>query len=308
MIHTVYRPTNFDEFLGNEEIKKNLQNMLENQQKMPHSFLFSGNNGCGKTTLARIMAKELGGSEFSIREINGSNDNGVDIAREIEQLARTRPLDGTVNVMILDEVHMTTKNFQNSLLKILEEPPEFTYFFLCTTNPEKLLNPVKSRCTHFTIKNPSTPELAKLLKNIAKKQNKTISNLVVRKIIDEMEGIPRNCLVSLEIALNAESEEEALIAITNSSMMELENVIELCRAILKKESWARKTEIIKGISDEPETVRRTILGYFSTVLLGTDVSKHKIAYLCLDIFANNYFDCGKSGLIKNTFEIHNEEF
>ena len=142
-LYRKYRPTTLDQMVGNEATIKSLKKELENGS---HTFLFTGNAGCGKTTLARIIAKEVGAGELSIREINSADNRGIDTAREVMEQMRFNPSDGDALVWILDEVHMISSAGPNAFLKALEDTPSHCYFFLCTTNPEKLISPLKTRC------------------------------------------------------------------------------------------------------------------------------------------------------------------
>ena len=141
-LYNKYRPQTPEEIYGNDLAIKSIRSELN---KGAHVFLLTGPGGCGKTTTARVFARQLGADELSIHELNSSENRGIDSVREIMEQIRYTPLDGGKTVYILDEMHQQTSASQNALLKVLEECPEHCYFFLCTTNPEKLIQPLKTR-------------------------------------------------------------------------------------------------------------------------------------------------------------------
>ena len=163
-LYRKYRPSTLDEMVGNEATIKSLKAELENGS---HVFLMTGPAGCGKTTLARIMAKEVNAGPLSIHEINSAENRGIDTAREIMEQMRYNPSDGDAIVWILDEMHQITSAGQNALLKALEDTPEHCYFFLCTTDPQKLIAPLKTRCSIINVKPLTNEEMTYLLKRTA---------------------------------------------------------------------------------------------------------------------------------------------
>ena len=153
-LHIDYRPADFDEILGNEETIKSIKSILARDEDRPHAWMFVGPSGCGKTTLARIVSAALGcppkinkAANLDFQEINTSDMRGIDTAREILKTMNFAPVNtaSKCRVYILDECHQATKDFQNSLLKALEDTPDHVYFLLCTTDPSKLLKTIKNR-------------------------------------------------------------------------------------------------------------------------------------------------------------------
>ena len=197
---------------------------------------------------------------------------------------------------ILDEVHKTTKDFQNAMLKILEDTPSHVYFILCTTEPEQIIKTIRTRCSSFEVQFPAVNVLARFLKSIAEKHEKEFSAKIYKAIAEHSENSIRQSLIILDQIL--EVEEEEALAIINSIKNQEAAVIDLCRALIKKQSWNNISKLLKDIKEEPEKVRRAILGYASAVLLnGEDEQAAEI----IDNFKNNFYDSGKTGLIYASF-------
>src|SRR5574343_274356 len=148
-LYTKYRPNNFDEVLGQDHIVNAVRGAIS-AGKVSHAYLLSGPRGTGKTTIARIIARELGTSVNDIYEMDAASNRKIEDARDIRESVRTMPFDSKYKVYILDEVHMLTKEAWNALLKTLEEPPEYVVFILATTELSKVPETIISRCQTFT--------------------------------------------------------------------------------------------------------------------------------------------------------------
>lgn len=164
-LYRQYRPTSFDEVIGQDHIVKVLQGMLS-KKEFGHAYLFNGSRGIGKTTLARIFAKELGCNPEDIYEIDGASHRKIEDIRELRDGVRTLPFSSPYKVYIIDEVHMLTREAFNAFLKTLEEPPQHVIFMLATTEPEKIPDTIISRCQVFQLKQPSMPDIIDNLKRV----------------------------------------------------------------------------------------------------------------------------------------------
>lgn len=286
-----YRPTQFSEVVGNESAIKSLRKELENGS---HVFLFVGNAGCGKTTLARIVAKEVGAGELSIKEINSADNRGIDTAREIMEQMRFNPVDGDALVWILDEMHMITTAGQNALLKALEDTPSHVYFMLCTTDPQKLIAPLKSRCSIINVKPLSEKEMLYLLKRTARAEGQKLSPEVYEKIIEIAQGGSRRALKLLAKVLYLDNDEERLETLKQGEESDNIQSIELCRALIKKGcDWSTLASILKSMDmADPEKIRMGVLGYMNSVLLNGKISREAVA--AMQAFGSNTtFNNGK---------------
>lgn len=144
-----FRPKTFSEVVEQDAIKSILAEELK-QGNLKRCLLFTGPAGCGKTTNARIFARDLEKTISNIIEINCADNTGVDDVRSLViEPSRVRPITGTYKIFILDEVHMLTPQSQNALLKILEEPPSYCIYIMCTTDPQKILSTILSRAFRY---------------------------------------------------------------------------------------------------------------------------------------------------------------
>lgn len=168
-----YRPKTFKEVIGQDHIVKTLEGALK-VGHIFHAYLFAGSRGTGKTTVARIVAKEIGASVNDIYEIDAASNRGIDDIRSLRESVSTLPFESPYKVYIIDEAHMLTKEAFNALLKTLEEPPQHVVFILATTEAGKLPETVISRCQVFQFKKPSREVLKESAIAVAKKEGFTL--------------------------------------------------------------------------------------------------------------------------------------
>uniref|UniRef100_A0A6M3L575 Putative DNA polymerase n=1 Tax=viral metagenome TaxID=1070528 RepID=A0A6M3L575_9ZZZZ len=271
-LHLKYRPKTFDEFVGNKPVIESLRSVFMRKEGKPHSFLFVGPSGCGKTTLARIVGKELGCEDRDFIEYNSANLRGIDTVREMIQQSRFFPLGGKVKTYLLDEVHQVTKDAQNALLKLLEEPPDHVYLMLTTTEPEKLIGTIRNRCVVHEVKKLLSRDLEYLLVKVLKEEGVgDFPEEAVKEIIKLSDGCPRRCLVYLDAVIDIENIELLMKAIQELDVSE-SKVIDLCRAIYEGK-WEKIKGVLKELEEEPEKVRYAILGYFNSVFINSEVKR-----------------------------------
>lgn len=299
-LYRKYRPKEFSEMMGNESSIESLQKSIL-KKNHSHSYLFFGPPGTGKTTAARIMAYTLGAGELDIREVNSSSNRGIDTAREIIDQIRMMPIEGVCSVFIMDECHKWTNDFQNAILKPLEDTPEHVYFFLCTTDPQKLIKAIRSRCTEIKFDLLSEEDIMSLVRRVKKKEQMEISSEVIEEIATASQGSPRNALVMLEGIMSIEKEEDQLKYIHQSQIGEDDiGVIELCRMLLNQKSdWSDVASILKKLGEEgklsdSESIRYAVLGYMNSVLMGG--KKIERAISALEAFSEPTYNNGKFGI------------
>lgn len=294
-LYRKYRPESLDDMVGNEKTIKSLEKELENGS---HVFLMTGPAGCGKTTLARIMAKKVNAGPLSIHEINSAENRGIDTAREIMEQMRFNPSDGESIVWILDEMHMITSAGQNALLKALEDTPEHCYFFLCTTNPEKLIAPLKTRCSIINVIPLKDEEMIYLLKRTARAEKIKVDSEVYERICEIAQGGSRKALKLLAKVLYLDSNEERLEVLKNEDSSESKEVKELCQLLMSgKANWSSISKVLKSIDmTEAERIRQSVMGYMGAVLLNGKSSAPIVSAMQAFSSADTYKN-GKNAII-----------
>jgi DNA polymerase III gamma/tau subunit len=284
---------------GNRDILVTLKGMFKNIETMPHSFLFHGGTGTGKTTLARIIAAELGCADNNIIEIDTAQFRGIDTVRDLRKNCQFTPLGGGVRVYIIDEVHKMTGDAQNAFLKILEDTPSHIYFILCTTDPQSLLPTIKGRCSQFQTSVLSDEDMEDLLLKVTKLEGDEIDGEILTQIIQDSQGHPRNALQILGQVLATPKKRRLKIA--QQAAIEQSESIALCRALIKGESWSKVNTILKGLKgQDAEGIRRVVIGYASSVLLSSDNER---AGLILECFAEPTYNMGFPQIVFNAYQI-----
>ncbi len=174
-LYRKYRPSSWGEVIGQDHIVKTISESLKNGN-IPHAYLLCGPRGTGKTTIARIIASELGTSQNDIYEMDAASNRGIDDIREIKKSVQSLPFDSKYKIYILDEVHMFSKDAWNALLKTIEEPPSYVVFILATTELEKVPETIISRCQSFSLKKPTDEILSQVIESVAKKEDYKIED------------------------------------------------------------------------------------------------------------------------------------
>ncbi len=215
-----WRPQTFDDLVGQQHVTETLKNAIKND-RVAHAYIFSGARGVGKTTAARILAKALNcvkgptaqpcgecdsckeiaaGTSLDVIEIDAASNRGIDQIRELREMVRYAPAASRSKVVILDEAHMLTGEASNALLKTLEEPPDRVIFVMATTQPEDLVDTIRSRSQHFHFRALTFAEIAGRLEEIAKKEDLKIEAGAMAVIARMAEGSLRDALSLLEQA------------------------------------------------------------------------------------------------------------
>lgn len=257
-----WRPKQFSEVLGQKHITQTLVNSIKSN-KIAHAYLLTGTRGVGKTTIARIFAKAIRCENLSesgepclkcnsctsiehtnsldYLEIDGASNNSVDDIRDLIESVQYLPTTGKYKVYVIDEVHMLSVSAFNALLKTLEEPPEHVVFIFATTDPQKLLGTVLSRCQRFDFKNAGKEDLVEHLKIIAKSENIEFeSEELIKELAKQGRGSVRDTLSLFDqvisLSLNSKITEDILYM--SLGMANTKVVKNLVEAILSKDKSA----------------------------------------------------------------------
>ncbi|MGL5720788.1 MAG: DNA polymerase III subunit gamma/tau [Brevinema sp.] len=205
-----WRPQNFDQVIGQEHVTTALANAVVSG-RVPHAYLFSGPRGVGKTSTARILAKVLNcvqspnvcgecsackeiasGQAIDVQEIDGASNRGIEHIRNIKENATYAPLSMKYKIFIIDEVHMLTKEASNALLKVLEEPPAHLIFMLATTEANKILPTIRSRCQHYLLKRIPLATIVARLTEISDAEGITYEPTALEEIARAGDGSMRD--------------------------------------------------------------------------------------------------------------------
>jgi DNA polymerase III subunit gamma/tau len=196
-LYQTYRPNDWDQVIGQDEIIQTLKNQLD-QDSISHGYLFYGSRGLGKTTTARILAEKLGIQSEDLYEIDAASNRGIDDIREIRDGVKVRPFRSPYKMYLIDEVHMLTKEAFNALLKTLEEPPAYIIFVLATTELHKVPDTIKSRVQVYTFKQPNLETLADFITRTAVAEKVDVKPEIALQLARLADGSYRDALGQLQ--------------------------------------------------------------------------------------------------------------
>src|SRR5262245_35415512 len=251
-----YRPQRFSDVVGQEHVTQTLGNAIK-QGRIAHAYLFCGPRGTGKTTIARIFAKCLNctggpktdfddnddrvkeiteGRSLDVLEIDGASNNGVEQVRELRETCQYVPASSKFKIYIIDEVHMLSTAAFNALLKTLEEPPAHVKFMFATTDPEKVLATILSRCQRFDLRRIPTALIVKHLGDIAKKEKVAVDQTALYAIARGADGGMRDAESTLDqlISFCGDKIEEPDV-LTMFGLTAQGQILDLSRAVLAGE-------------------------------------------------------------------------
>ena len=269
-LYRAYRPADFSEVRGQDHVVATLKAAIKNK-KTAHAYLFSGGRGTGKTSVARILARELGVSDKDLYEIDAASNRGIDDIRQLRDGVYAMPFESPYKFYIIDEAHMLTKEAWNALLKTIEEPPAHCIFVLATTEREKVPETIQSRCEVYAFKQPTRAMLAETVADIAKKEGYTLERSAAELVALLAEGSFRDALSILQkvlaVSTNKKIEVEEVETVSGAPRGEL--IRTLLTGIAKKDASAALGAIQKAVSEnmDARTLTKLLIHRMRLVLL-----------------------------------------
>lgn len=268
--HRKYRPSNIDDIVGQDHIVKSLGPRIA-KNDVPHTILFTGPAGCGKTTLGRIIAKAVGCDEGSIIEIDAATHTGIDAMRDLQDQVMYRGFgDSGTKVIIVDEVHGLSGKAFDSILKATEEPKDHVYWVLCTTEAGKIPKTIKTRCHSYDLKPVGVQDIEDVLDMVCEEEGIKLEGRSLNIIARNSDGSLRQALVFLSMAQDCKTSEDVEDVI--QSCDSVSGVIDLCKLMVGRQTpqWPKMRDILKDLRNEnPESIRIVICNYFTGCLLNT---------------------------------------
>lgn len=270
-----YRPSTFEDVVGQQHITRTLVNSIK-ENKIPSALLFCGPRGVGKTSTARIFAREINNYSkedelsFNIFELDAASNNKADDIRDLIEKVRIPPQKGKYKVYIIDEVHMLSKHAENAFLKTLEEPPPYVVFILATTEKNKILPTIISRCQIYDFNRIKKVEIVEFLNQICEKENIEFESAALSLIAKKSDGSMRDSLTILDRVVNY-SNNKILIKETSIllNVIDDEKYFEIVQKT-QNGSLVNAIEIFNKLSDSGIDEKEFMIGlieYFRNLIL-----------------------------------------
>lgn len=269
-LYRAYRPETFDDVRGQDHIVRVLSAAIKNK-KVAHAYLFFGSRGTGKTTVARILARELGVSSKDVYEMDAASNRSIDDIRGLREGVYAMPFDSPFKFYIIDEAHMLTKDAWNAFLKTLEEPPPHCIFVLATTEREKVPETIQSRCEPYSFKQPTREILAETVSDVANKEGYALEKSAAELVALLAEGSFRDALGILQkvLAVSKDKKIDVVEVEQVSGAPRGELVRQLLAAIAKKDSSRALEAVRSAIADnvDARTLAKLIIFRCRAILL-----------------------------------------
>ena len=280
-LYRKYRPQGFDEVVGQEAVVRTLQNAIEADQ-VRQAYLFAGPRGTGKTSMARILAKALNcagtpgpsptpdktcsvcvaianGNSLDVVEMDAASQRGIDDIREIRERVVLQPVEGRSKVYILDEAHQLTDAAWQALLKLIEEPPPHLVFVFCTTELQKVLATVRSRCQTFVFQRPRLPDLVTLLRRVADGEGIQAQDSALSLIARAAHGSFRDAVSTLDqLAASTNNSVDAQSVLQLVGAVDEESLLRLCDMVVDRDT-AGALLFIEELSERGQDLGRLVL-------------------------------------------------
>jgi DNA polymerase-3 subunit gamma/tau len=280
-LYRKYRPQGFDEVVGQEAVVRTLQNAIEHDQ-VRQAYLFAGPRGTGKTSMARILAKALNcagtpgpspepdktcpvclaianGTSLDVVEMDAASQRGIDDVREIRERVVLQPVEGRYKIYSLDEAHQLTDAAWQALLKLIEEPPPHLVFVFCTTELQKVLATVRSRCQTFVFQRPRLPDVVTLLRRVAEGEGIQAQESALSLIARSARGSFRDAVSTLDqlaAATNNSIDAQSVLQLVGA--VDEESLLRLCDTVVDHDT-AGALLLLEQLAEQGQDLGRVVV-------------------------------------------------
>ena len=278
-----YRPVNFEDVVGQQAITSTLKNAISNN-KLAQALLFTGPRGVGKTSCARIVAREINNfkinddNSYNIFELDAASNNGVEGIRNLIDQTRIPPQTGKYKVYIIDEVHMLSSGAFNAFLKTLEEPPSHCIFILATTEKHKIIPTILSRCQIYNFKRITIDDIVSHLEKICKIEKIEYEGEALKQIASKCDGAMRDALQLFDKVVGINKKITSQMVVENLNSIGFDTFLELVNLINKKDipNLINTTNSVLDQGISGDLFLSGLSSFFRDILVSKNKLSHKL--------------------------------